>query len=221
MITIILQIAGVFGFIAGTIILGNRVNNYPIIEVAERSSRKSHLLFYFFLILPGTVGFFYPGLTHYDEVIGFPSLPFQTIGVIVGAVIFLIGFYYTALSNKSLAKIGKGAAAFNLTKQLVDNSVYNQTRNPMSLGYYLICLGVGLLASSTYLILGTLFVLVPAHLFNLNYFEMKELEIRFGQFYNNYKKDVPFIIPRLNLSINKVNRGVIRKYFTSRFKKGK
>ncbi|MDF1612852.1 hypothetical protein [Stygiobacter electus] len=54
------------------------------------------------------------------------------------------------------------------------------------------------MAGSTYLMLGTMLVLVPAHIFNLKYFEEKELEIRYGQSYSYYKKDVPFLIPRLN-----------------------
>jgi protein-S-isoprenylcysteine O-methyltransferase Ste14 len=67
----------------------------------------------------------------------------------------------------------------------------------MSLGFYLTCLGISLAAGSTYCTLGTLLVLVPAHLFYLKYFEECELELRFGETYRAYKRNVPFMIPKI------------------------
>ena len=37
---------------------------------------------------------------------------------------------------------------------------------------------------------------LPAHLFFLKYFEEKELELRFGESYQEYKQQVPFLFPR-------------------------
>ena len=65
----------------------------------------------------------------------------------------------------------------------------------MSLGYYLISLGVSLLAGSTYLACITLLPLIPAHAYNLKYFEEAELELRYGGIYSEYKRRVPFLIP--------------------------
>ena len=39
--------------------------------------------------------------------------------------------------------------------------------------------------------------MIPAHAFFLKYFEEVELELRFGESYLEYKKNVPFLIPRL------------------------
>ena len=40
-------------------------------------------------------------------------------------------------------------------------------------------------------------LLVPVHAFYLKYFEERELEVRFGQSYLDYKRRVPFLIPGL------------------------
>jgi hypothetical protein len=36
---------------------------------------------------------------------------------------------------------------------------------------------------------------IPAHIFFLKYFEELELELRFGESYLQYKKDIPLLIP--------------------------
>lgn len=40
-----------------------------------------------------------------------------------------------------------------LTKTVVHTGIYDMIRNPMSLGYYLLCVGLGLVAASTYFVL--------------------------------------------------------------------
>jgi len=57
--------------------------------------------------------------------------------------------------------------------------------------------GVGLLAGSTALTVGMLLLVIPAHIFNLRYFEETELNLRYGQSYREYTKRVPFLIPNL------------------------
>ncbi|MDE3089621.1 MAG: isoprenylcysteine carboxylmethyltransferase family protein, partial [Chloroflexota bacterium] len=82
------------------------------------------------------------------------------------------------------------------TQQIVRVDLYSRTRNPMSLGYYLVCVGIGLLAGSTFVTLGALLIVIPTHLFFLKYFEELELELRFGEAYLDYKRSTPFLIPR-------------------------
>jgi protein-S-isoprenylcysteine O-methyltransferase Ste14 len=65
----------------------------------------------------------------------------------------------------------------------------------MSLGYYLFSLSVGFISGSTFLTLYVLFGLIPAHLFFLRFFEELELELRFGESYQEYKQRTRFLIP--------------------------
>ena len=77
----------------------------------------------------------------------------------------------------------------------MEADIYKYTRNPMSLGYYLFSLGVGLISGSTLLTLYVLLGLVPAHMFFLRFFEELELELRLGESYKEYKQKTAFLIP--------------------------
>jgi protein-S-isoprenylcysteine O-methyltransferase Ste14 len=154
-------------------------------------------LFFTCILFPSVIGIFYPGLTHYDEIIGIRALPFRSEGFIFGGVLLILGIYFLLASNMTLVKLGKGTAAFKLTKHLVEGSIYKKLRNPMSLGFYLLCIGISLMAGSTSITLGSLALIIPSHMFNLKYFEEQELEIRYSQPYLRYKQNVPFLIPKL------------------------
>ena len=195
--TVFLQVAGACLFFVGTLVIGSRVRRNPTRESAESISRISHLMYWSCLVFPCLLGFFYPGLTRYDELLGIPSLPFRSGAWFVGVFFAVIGTVLLGVSNKCLIKMGSGTAAFLLTQRIVSESVYQRTRNPMSLGYYFACVGVGLLAGSTALTLGALLIIIPVHVFNLKYFEEVELDHRYGQTYRDYKQRVPFLMPSL------------------------
>ena len=100
-------------------------------------------------------------------------------------------------SNRFLMNKGRGAASFLLTKQLVTDGLYGRTRNPMSLGFYSACVGIGMVAGSLSVTLAVLLFVIPVHAVNLKLFEERELELRYGRAYLDYKQRVPFLIPRL------------------------
>lgn len=162
---------------------------------AERVSRILHILFWVGVAPPGVLGVIYPGLTQYDALLGIDHLPKLTIMLVFGSICTVGGLYLFFASNVSLWFIGKGANAFFFTQRLVSGSIYQLTRNPMSLGLYLFALGTSILIRSTYLTFGTLFLVIPAHVFYLKYFEELELELRLGQPYVEYKQKVPFLLP--------------------------
>ena len=195
MATVALQALGMTAFVMGTLVLGKWLRRNPTKEGAERSSRVLHLMYWLGFGLPGLIGVFRPGLGRFDEVLGIPSLPARRIARVLGVVLFLIGTYFGIVSNQALRRLGSGALAFQLTNQVVHDDIYQRTRNPMSLGFYLQCLGSGLAAGSTYLTLGSLLAVIPAHIFYLKHFEELELELRFGHPYVQYRERVPFLIP--------------------------
>jgi hypothetical protein len=59
-----------------------------------------------------------------------------------------------------------------------------------------IALALGFASNSTFVLLAASLGLIPAHAFFLKYFEEVELELRFGESYLEYKKTVPFLIPK-------------------------
>ena len=202
MFTVILQLLGVIVFLAGTFLLRKRLRESPTPETAEKASKISHTLYYAGLSFPGALGLIYPGLSNFDAILGIASLPFRQTNLVIGIVLLLGGIILLIASNKSLLSRGKGAAAFKLTKTVVHAGIYAVIRNPMSLGFYVLWLGLGLIAGSTYFVLYSLLLVVPVHIFNLTYFEERELEIRFGVSYLDYKRKTPLFIPR-RLSMNR------------------
>jgi protein-S-isoprenylcysteine O-methyltransferase Ste14 len=117
--------------------------------------------------------------------------------LVIGIILMIPGLYYLAISNKLLRALGSGANAFRLTKRIVENDAYRTTRNPMSLGYYLFVLAIGLISGSTLFTFAALLGVIPAHIFFLKYFEELELELRFGDSYKEYRQKTRFLFPRL------------------------
>ena len=198
MFVLYLGFAGLLAFAVGAGVLGLWLRKNPSKENAERSSRVMHFLFFAGIIAPGTVLLFYPGLAHLDELAGIAPLPWKPFFLVVGILLGLPGFYFLGVSNKLLRALGSGANAFRLTRQIVATDVYQRTRNPMSLGYYLGAVALGLVFGSRLLTLAILFGLIPAHLFFLKFFEERELELRFGDAYKEYKEKVPFLSPKFS-----------------------
>jgi protein-S-isoprenylcysteine O-methyltransferase Ste14 len=187
---------GLFAFTAGAWILGVWLRRNPSQENAEKSSRVMHFLFFAGMVAPPLVGLFYPGLTHFDELVGLTSLPWKPVFLVLGILLAIPGFYFMGITNKLLRALGSGANAFRLTKRIVADDIYKRTRNPMSLGFYLLALAMGFVSGSTFVTLAVAIGLIPSHIFFLKYFEEFELELRFGESYLEYKKDAPFLIPR-------------------------
>lgn len=197
MFTLYAQLAGIVAFFVVTLVLGVAVRRDPTQGTSQRLSRVSHAFFWGGLLVPEYVGVVSPGLTHFDELVGVPSLPWPIARWVVGVPVLLVGLFFVVASIRALKTLGAGSMAFKLTRSVVAGDVYERVRNPMSLGLYLQFVAVSLLVGSTTLLVGTLVLYIPAHAFNLKFFEERELSARHGPAYDAYRARVPFLIPRL------------------------
>ena len=195
MVVLYLGLAGLLAFTLGAGVLGVWLRRQPSKTNAEKFSRIMHFLYFAGLGLPVAISLFYPGLTHLDDLVGFNPLPWKTVFLVAGIILMVPGLYFFAVSNKLLRALGSGANAFRLTRQIVAADIYQYTRNPMSLGYYLGALGLGFISGSTLLTVYVLLGIIPAHLFFLKFFEEYELELRLGASYKAYKQKTSFLIP--------------------------
>lgn len=195
--TILFQLIGVFIFTLTTFFSGKLIRRKPNLAFAKKPIRLVHFCFWFFLVLPSGMSLIYPGLSNLDTLLSLMSLPERTFLKVSGTILVLIGMYYSLASSQLLAKIGSGAMAFKFSKRVVASGVYNQVRNPMALGYYLLLLGAGLMVHSTYFLLFNLFIVIPTHIFYIKYFEEFEVALRLGESYTQYKVKTPFLIPKL------------------------
>lgn len=196
MVTIVFQALGIAIFLIGTVWLGRSVRGVEGATPARHLSRVSHVLFWVCLMLPGFGGLLSPGLRHYDELLGVPALPWRAAFTVIGAVLLAGGVGLTIGANRHLVRLGGGTAAFVLTERVVSEGVYRWSRNPMSLGFYMVCVGLGLVGGSTAVTVGALAIVAPVHMFNLRYFEEEELARRFGASYEAYRTRTPFLLPR-------------------------
>lgn len=201
----VFQAFGVLIFLVGSIWLASIVRRRSGGRVAENASRISHALFWIALVLPGAIGLFHPGLTAYDQLLGMPSLPVPLIWFASGLVLLSVGLLLMVGSNRILIKKGRGAASFLLTEELVTDGLYGRTRNPMSLGFYAACVGIGMMGGSLTVTLAVLLLVIPAHAVNLKLFEERELGLRYGHAYLDYRQRVPFLIPRLKRARTRVH----------------
>ncbi len=198
MIVLYFGLVGLLVFALGVGTLGLWLRKNQSKDNAEKSSRILHFLFFAGLVLPPILSFFYPGVTQLDGFVGFNPLSPKPLFLVAGIILMVPGLYFLIVSNRLLRAIGSGANAFRLTKKIVENDVYKRTRNPMSLGFYLFALALGLISGSTLFTLAVLFGLIPVHIFFLKYFEELELELRFGESYKEYKQKTPFLIPKFS-----------------------
>jgi protein-S-isoprenylcysteine O-methyltransferase Ste14 len=197
MFTVYWIIAGSAAMAIGAISLGVWLRRNPSKENAEKSSRVMHFLFFAGQVIPPVVGMLYAGLTHFDELVGLQSLPLKSVFLVIGILLLIPGFYFMGVTNKLLRSRGSGTNAFILTKRVVNDDIYKRTRNPMSLGFYLLALGAAFITGSTFATLAVALGIIPSHLLFIKFFEEKELELRFGESYLEYKMNVPFLFPKL------------------------
>jgi protein-S-isoprenylcysteine O-methyltransferase Ste14 len=132
-----------------------------------------------------------------DRRLGLPSLRVGGVNRVVGGLLMALGFTLGFWSVIVQLDRGRGTPLPLMpTQELLTDGPFRYCRNPMTLGTVLAYLGVGVGAGT---IAGTLLVLGLAAflLAYLKGLEEGELAERFGEAYLTYKREVPFIIPRL------------------------
>lgn len=111
-------------------------------------------------------------------------------------VMFLSGLVIVlVIVNLLLKGFGLPFAAA-LTRMLVTEWIYAWTRNPMILSALAFLVGLGIWLRSGLFLIWVLVVVSPAILVFLKVYEERELEIRFGETYREYKERTPMFWPR-------------------------
>ena len=132
-----------------------------------------------------------------DRRLGLPPLGIGSVNRVVGGLITVLGFSLGFWSVDTQLTRGRGTPLPVMpTQELLTEGPFRYCRNPMTLGAILAYLGMAIAARTT---AGTVLVLSLAAslLVYLKRLEEGELAERFGEAYLAYKREVPFIIPRL------------------------
>jgi protein-S-isoprenylcysteine O-methyltransferase Ste14 len=115
----------------------------------------------------------------------------------IGLVLVIITGAAFLLAVVNLALKGLGAPfAIALSKKLAVDWMYAWTRNPMVLAALALLLSLGIWFQSVLFVLWVFILFAPALLFFVKVYEERELEIRFGASYLEYKSRTPMLFPR-------------------------
>ncbi len=118
-----------------------------------------------------------------DFIIPLASIPF--------------GLYFLIWATYLQWKVGKGTPAPNAsTDKLVVTGPYKLCRNPIELGAIFYYLGVGTLIDSLAVGIVCMILGFLIGTFYHKFVEEKELKLRFGKEYDEYKSKTPFLFPK-------------------------
>jgi len=114
-----------------------------------------------------------------------------------GLVCMVLTGIATALTVLNLALRGLGAPfAAKLSSRLATDWMYAWTRNPMLLATLSLLLSVGLWYRSVWFLLWVTVIVCSGWIFFVREYEERELEVRFGTAYRDYRMRTPFLWPR-------------------------
>jgi len=120
-----------------------------------------------------------------------------SVPALIGVVLMVFTGAIVIFSALNLALQGHGAPfAIKLTEKLAIGKLYSWTRNPMLLGAFGFLISVGIWLGSMLFILWIILLLTPSFIFMIKIYEERELEIRFGNSYLEYKKRTPGLWPK-------------------------
>ncbi|HXY19360.1 MAG TPA: methyltransferase [Gemmatimonadales bacterium] len=115
----------------------------------------------------------------------------------VGLALVVITGAASGLVVANLALKGLGAPFFiALSRKVAVDWSYAWTRNPMVLAALAFFVALGIWFQSLLFVLWVLLLFAPALLFFVKVYEERELEIRFGAAYLEYKARTPMLFPR-------------------------
>ncbi len=115
----------------------------------------------------------------------------------IGLVLVIITGVAVLLTVINQALKGFGAPCFiALSEKLAAEWLYAWTRNPMVLAVLAFLLSLGIWFQSVLFVLWVLLLFAPALLVFVKVYEERELELRFGASYLEYKSRTPMLFPR-------------------------
>jgi protein-S-isoprenylcysteine O-methyltransferase Ste14 len=136
-------------------------------------------------------------LPYIDQRLHLPKFCYGRINPVIGLLFIVAGWLFANWTVKVQFSVGKGTPIpLIATQRLVISGPYTYCRNPMALGTALFYIGVAIwLGSLSAVGLGLLYPV--GILIYIKLVEERELEVRFGSEYLEYRRHTPFLIPRL------------------------
>jgi protein-S-isoprenylcysteine O-methyltransferase Ste14 len=136
------------------------------------------------------------GSAFMDPWLSLPRFFHRSINPVIALVLMVAGWFFANWTVKVQFSFGKGTPIpLMATQKLVVKKPYTYCRNPMTLGTTAFYLGVATWTGSISALILALIYPVGILIY-IKLVEEKELELRFGAEYLEYKRRTPFLIPR-------------------------
>lgn len=186
--------------VSGLLIVGAVVLVFPVVWLSRRlldarptpehTAKITALVHYMLMILFGTaiIEAVQTGQSWRGWAIPLPAE--------IGLALLRVTGLAAILTAVNLAVRGLGAPfAIALSRRLATDRMYRWTRNPMVLATLACLLSFGVWIRSALFLVWVLLLVTPALLVFLKVYEERELEIRFGEPYLDYKARTPMLLP--------------------------
>jgi protein-S-isoprenylcysteine O-methyltransferase Ste14 len=136
-----------------------------------------------------------------DQALHLPKLVYQPVNGLLGLLCSLAGLSFGLWSNYVQFNTGRGTPVpIMATQKLIVQPPYSYCRNPMALGAILLYLGIAIWLGSLSA-LGMVLLFAICLLIYIKLLEEKEMELRFGADYVEYRRQTPFLFPRFRSSL--------------------
>ncbi len=112
----------------------------------------------------------------------------EVLSLISGSTLLILGIILTSMGISEFRSIRK-VSGMEVSK-LITSGIYNRSRNPQFLGFYLSLMGISLLGRSGYAILLSVIAIIWCHYYIVK-IEEPYLERIFGDEYLKYKSNTP------------------------------
>lgn len=183
------------------LIVGGILLTFPVVWLGRRMLNRNPSMqaaIWITTLVHFALGFTF-GVPIIRAVITYPDWRVWIIPVPTGIGLALVLLSGTAflLVVANLALKGYGAPFFiALSQKVAVDWLYAWTRNPMVLAGLALLLSTGIWFQSGMFFLWALLLFTPALLYFVKVYEERELEIRFGASYLDYKTRTPMLFPR-------------------------
>jgi len=133
-----------------------------------------------------------------DKWLNLPSINYFPWTFVLALILIAVGLIPTSWSLIQFMRNRGSPVPTDPPRKLITTGLYSYCRNPMLLGAFLILFGISILIgslSATVFYIPLLIVLLYLQVVKV---EEKDMELKFGREYLEYKSRVPRFIPRIN-----------------------
>jgi len=141
---------------------------------------------------------FFIGAYFTDRWLNLPAVIYMPWNLVLGLILLAPGALLIIWTYAQFFMAKGTPVPLNPPQKLITSGLYAYSRNPMLMGIFLVFFGVGVLIGSVSLTFFFSPLLVLFFYFQITGVEEKEMELKFGQAYLDYKQRVPRFFPRIH-----------------------